>query len=165
MVANDLLEHWILTYSLPEQEVLSDNGPQFVGKVFTTTRKMRRLKHDKTLAYHPQTNGQTGRYNQMLVHRLRVFVNEHQRDWDTLIQPLTYAYNAQVHRKTGQKPFSLALTRTPGNPALYVDNDFPDTAPITTEEQQTNVFERTRQLIKLAVERTEAQQARYKDNF
>ena len=164
VVANALLEHWILPYGLPKH-VLSDNGPQFVGKVFTTIRTMLSLKHDKTLAYHPQTNGQTERYNQTLVHRLRVFVSEHQRDWDTLIQPLTYAYNAQVHRTTGQKPFSLALTRTPGNPALYVDNDCPDTAPTTAEEQKTNVFERTRQLIKLAAERTEAQQARYKNNF
>ena len=87
VVANALLEHWILPYGLPKH-VLSDNGPQLVGKVFTTIRTMIRLKHDKTLAYHPQTNGQTERYNQTLVHRLRVFFNEHQRDWDTLIQPL-----------------------------------------------------------------------------
>ena len=79
---------------------------------------MHRLKYEKTLAYHPQTNGQTERYNQKLLYRLRFFVNEHQRDWDKLIQPLTYAYNAQVHRTTGQKPISIALTRTPENPAL-----------------------------------------------
>ena len=93
VVANALLEHWILPYGVPKH-VLSDNGPQFVGKVFTTIRTMLRLKHDKTLAYRPHTNGQTERYNQTLVHRLRVFVNEHQRDWDTLIQPLKYTYNA-----------------------------------------------------------------------
>ena len=66
VVANALLEHWILPYGLPKH-VLSDNGPQFVGKVFTTIRTMLRLKHDKTLAYHPQTNGQTERYNETLV--------------------------------------------------------------------------------------------------
>ena len=87
------------------------------------------------------------------------------RDRDTLIQPLTYAYNAQVHRTTGQKPFSLVLTRTPGNPALYADNDYPDTTPTTAEEQKTNVFERTRQLIKLESERNESQQARHKNDF
>ena len=52
---------------------------------------MLRLKHDKTLAYHPQTNSQAEWYSQTLLHRRRFFVNEHQRDWDTPIQPLTYA--------------------------------------------------------------------------
>ena len=69
-----------------------------------------------------------------------------------------------MHRKTGQKLFSLSLTETPGKPALYVDNDCPDAAPSTKEKQQTNVFQRTRPLIKLATERTEAQKARYKEN-
>ena len=87
-------------------------------KIFTTIKTMIRLKQDKTLAYHSQTNGHTERYNQALLHRLRVFVNDHHRDWDTLIQPLMYAYNAQVHRTKDQKPFTLALTRNPGNPAL-----------------------------------------------
>ena len=136
-----------------------------MGNVFTTIRTMLRLKHDKTLDYHPHTNGQTERYNQKLVHRLRVFFNEHQRDWDTLIQPLTHAYNAQVHRKTWQKPFSPAFTLSAGNPALNVDKDFPETAPTTMEEQQKNFFERTRQFIKMAAVRTEEQQARHKENF
>ena len=117
MVANSLHEHWILPYGLP-RHVLSDKVPQFLEKVFTTIRKMLRLKHDKKLAYHPQTNGQTEQYNLKLVNRLRIFVKEHPRNWDTLIHPLTLAYNAQVHRTTVQKPFSIALTRTSGNPAL-----------------------------------------------
>ena len=83
-------------------------------KEFTTIRTMLRLKPGKTLSYHPQTNDQTERYNQMVVHRLRVFFHEHQRDWDTLIQPFTYAHNAKFQRKTGPKHFSLALTRTRG---------------------------------------------------
>ena len=56
VVAKALLEHCILPNGIPKH-VLSDNGPQFVGEVFTTIRKILRLKYDKTLAYIPQTNG------------------------------------------------------------------------------------------------------------
>ena len=91
------------------------------------------IKHRKTLAYNAQTNGQTERYNQTLVTRLCIFVNEHQKDWNRLIQPLTYAYNMQVHRPTGENPFSLALTRTPPTPILEDDWDFADTKPTTID--------------------------------
>lgn len=37
------------------------------------------------------------------------YVNEHQRDLDLLVQLLTYAYNTQVHRKTGTIPSCWGL--------------------------------------------------------
>lgn len=39
------------------------------------------------------------------------YVSEHQRDWDTRVQPLTYVYNSQTHRVTGISPFSIVLLR------------------------------------------------------
>ena len=71
------------------------------------------IKRLAITAHHAQTNGQKERYNQTLEKRLRYYVNEHQDNWDLHVQPLTYAYNAQVHRSTGTSPFSLILTRHP----------------------------------------------------
>ena len=123
-VADAFIEHWVIPYGLP-RKLLSDNGPQFVGKFFQAMCTLLGTKHLPTTAYHPQTNGQTERYNQTLVNRLRIFVSEHQNDWDRLIQPLTYAYNLQVNRTTGQPPFKLALTRQPPDTCLLYTSPSP----------------------------------------
>ena len=54
-------------------------------------------------AYHPQTNGQTERTNQVLEGYLRNFVNYDQNDWYQLLPLAEYAYNnskANAHKLT-----------------------------------------------------------------
>ena len=51
--------------------VLTDYGPQFVTKFFEAFCSMLGLKHYLTTAYHPQTNGQTERFNKTIAARLR----------------------------------------------------------------------------------------------
>ena len=98
-------------------------------------------KHLPTSAYHPQTNGQTERYNQTLVNRLRIFTAEHQNDWDRLIQPLTHAYNLHVNRTKGHPPFKLALTRQPPDTVFMDDGmDLNNVDQLSPEEAHLNVL-------------------------
>lgn len=62
------------------------------------------------MAYHPQTNGQSERFNNTIITRLRQRIAEHPRDWDLYGQWLTYAYNSQVSCSTNVLPFSLVLS-------------------------------------------------------
>ena len=120
-VAAAFLENWICPYGMPEY-LLTDNGPQFVARTFEFLTVMLGVVHVRTTAYHPQTNGQAERYNRTLVTRLVHYVSEHQNDWDQYVQPLTYAYNSQVHRTTGFTPFELVLNKAPKTPLdVYVD--------------------------------------------
>lgn len=111
-VAEQFVEQWIIPYGAPDY-LLSDNGPQFVAKFFEAICTCLTIKHLTTTAYHPETNGQVERFNRTLVTRIRHYVAEHQKDWDTFVPMLTYAYNTQVHASTGLVPFELVLTRTP----------------------------------------------------
>ena len=103
---------WVYAYGAPSY-VLTDNGPQFAAKFFEAVCTMIGNKHVFTTAYHPQTNGQVERFKKTLAARLRHYVAENQKDWDEFVQPLTYAYNIQVHRFTGTTPFDLVLSRHP----------------------------------------------------
>lgn len=160
-VANAFVENWVIPYGIPKF-VLSDNGPQFVAKFFEAICVLLGLKHLTTTAYHPQSNGQTERYNQTLATRLRIFTNQHEKNWDRLIQPLTYAYNAQVHRTTGETPFSLVLTRPPNDIILENEIVMPSTEPLTPQEARLQVMERSTELVQRAAVRTEQKQAKYK---
>jgi len=160
-VANAFIDNWVIPYGLPVS-MLTDNGPQFVAKFFEAVCLTLGLKHVTTTAYHPQTNGQTERYNQTLATRLRIFTGRHTTDWDRLIQPLTYAYNSQVHRTTNETPFSLVLTRPP--PDIITREDFPrpDENDMNPEEARLKVMKRKQTLVEKAAARSKDQQAKYK---
>ena len=113
-VARTFFNDWVGPYG-PPSFLLTDNGPQFVAKFFAAICLLLGVKQHTITAYHPQTNGQVERYNKTLVSRLRHYVADHQRNWDEFVQPLTYAYNIQVHKSTGTSPFSLVLSRQPSS--------------------------------------------------
>lgn len=65
--------------------LLTDNGPQFLAKLFETLCLDLKVKHVTTAAYHPQTSAQVERYNKALVARLLHYIADHQNDWDEYV--------------------------------------------------------------------------------
>lgn len=74
------------------------------------------VKHSTTAACHPQTNGQIEWYSRTIVTRLRPYGAENQKIENTYVQPLTYAYNVQVHNFINTNPFRFVLSRRPPGP-------------------------------------------------
>ena len=64
------------SYGLPE-EVVSDNGPQFVSHDFKNVMKMNGIKHTLTPPHHPASNGAAERSVQILKQALRKQVASH----------------------------------------------------------------------------------------
>ena len=64
------------SYGLPE-EVVSDNGPQFVSHDFTNFMNMNGIKHTLIPPYHPASNGAAERSVQILKQELRKQVASH----------------------------------------------------------------------------------------
>ena len=56
-------------------------------------------------AFHPQTDGQTERINQVIKGYLRTFVDKEQSYWCDLLPMAEYAYNNSTTMATGQTPF------------------------------------------------------------
>lgn len=73
MIATDAaqmyVDHWVILYGIPEQ-LLMNNGSQFVGKFFNAACVLMGKKLKTTAAYHLLTNGQTERYNKTIIKRL-----------------------------------------------------------------------------------------------
>jgi len=56
-------------------------------------------------AFHPQTDGQTARLNQMIEAYLQAFVSREQDNWVSLLPIAEFAYNNSVTMENGMSPF------------------------------------------------------------
>jgi len=96
-----LREVWKL-HGLPT-EIISDMDAKFSGEFWESLCKVLGVKRRMSTAYHPQTDGQTERTNQVLAGYLRTFVNHDQNDWYQLLPLAEHAYNdsaTNAHKMT-----------------------------------------------------------------
>ena len=82
-------EVWRL-HGLPS-EIISDMDAKFSGEFWESLCKSLGIKQGMSTAYHPQTDGQTERTNQVLEGYLRNFVNYDQNDRYQLLPLAEYA--------------------------------------------------------------------------
>jgi hypothetical protein len=73
--------------------IVSDCGPQFVSKFWEELHKSLDTKLLHSLAYHPQTSGQTKRVNQILEDMLKACVLEFPQKWDEFLPLAGFSYN------------------------------------------------------------------------
>eukprot|EP00253_Pinus_taeda_P032280 PITA_32280 len=55
--------------------------------------------------YHPETDGQTERVNQVLEEMLRMYVMDQQSHWEKYLSLVEFAYNNSYHSSIGMPPF------------------------------------------------------------
>jgi hypothetical protein len=100
---------------IPE-EVLTDQGRQFVGEVMREVSRLLSIRQLTTTPYHPQTNGLCERFNGVLKQMLRRMCDERPQDWDRYIAPLLFAYREVPQASLGFSPFELLYGRTVRGP-------------------------------------------------
>jgi hypothetical protein len=93
--------------------VLSDRGSQFTAGFTHELYKLSGIKLATSMAYHPQTDGQTERVNQELEGYLHIFTSRRQDDWDDLLPLGEFSHNNNVHSSTQQTPFMVDTGRHP----------------------------------------------------
>ena len=85
--------------------------------------------------FHPQTDGQTERQNQVLEHYLRMFVNYQQDDWVSLLPIAEFAYNNSTHASTRLTPFYSLMGYHPRSP-FEVGDEIPPTNEAVGERME-----------------------------
>ncbi|MCO5550689.1 hypothetical protein L7F22_004179 [Adiantum nelumboides] len=71
-------------------------------------------------AYHPQTDGQTERVNQILEEMLRHYIQNRLASWEEYLPLVEFAYNNAPHLVTSMTPFQAAYGHTPLVPTNFV---------------------------------------------
>jgi transposase InsO family protein len=75
------------------KKILSDRGTQFTSKFWERLQDLMDDKLNFSSAYHPQTDGQTERVNQVLEDMLRACALQYGRSWDKSLPYAEFLYN------------------------------------------------------------------------
>ena len=97
-------KHIVAYHGLPTQ-IITDRDKLVVSKFWQSLMDLMGVQHKLSTAYHPQTDGQTERLNQMLEQYLRNYVNYQQDNWVELLPVAQLAYNTAKNATTGCTPF------------------------------------------------------------
>jgi len=75
--------------------------------------KMLGIKSKLSMAFYPQTDGQTERVNQELEQYLRMFINHRQEQWPEWLGTAEFAYNNKAYSSTRTLPFKANYRQDP----------------------------------------------------
>lgn len=87
---------------VPEQ-IFSDNGSQFISKLFEDCLTKHGITHLKSPFYTPQANA-AERVNRSVVAAVRAYIKKHS-DWDETLHLITAALRSGHHQAIGTSPY------------------------------------------------------------
>jgi len=99
-------------HGLPES-IISDRRPQFTAGVMRELNTILEIDSKLSMAFHPQTDGQTEQMNQELEQYLRMFIDHHQEQWPEWLETTEFAYNNKLQTSTKVLPFKANSGQDP----------------------------------------------------
>jgi transposase InsO family protein len=91
-------------HGFPE-DVVSDRDATFTSQHFTNLYDYLAITRSMSTAYHPQSDGQMERMNQVIEAYVRSYCNFEKNDWADMLPMAEYAYNNSKHSTTKISPF------------------------------------------------------------
>ena len=70
-------------------------------------------------SFHPQTNGQTERVNQVLKDLLRTYVKDHPSKWEDYLHLVEFSYNNNYQASARFSPFKILYGRKSNTPISW----------------------------------------------
>ena len=157
VLARRFIKH-VFAYHGAPRSIVSDRGSTFIARFTQAVCKVLGMEQSFSMAYHPQTDGQTERTNQTLEQYLRIYCNYAQNDWVSLLPVASFAYNNGKSTSTGQSPFYANYGY---HPKLAIDLEEADRVPTAQDCLQN--LKKAHETAKKRLEEARRTQAKYYD--
>jgi transposase InsO family protein len=96
----------VYLHGLPKK-IVSNRGTQFTSKFWERLHETFDTQLHFSSAYHPQTDGQTERVNQILEDMLRACALQYRRSWDKCLSYAEFFYNNCYQESLKMAPFEM----------------------------------------------------------
>jgi hypothetical protein len=101
------------------KKIVSDRGTQFTSKFWERLHETLDTQLHFSSAYHPQTDGQTERVNQVLEEMLRACALKYRRSWDKSLPYAEFSYNNSYQESLKMAPFEMLYGRRCQTPLFW----------------------------------------------
>ncbi|XP_071845114.1 uncharacterized protein [Apostichopus japonicus] len=91
------------------KSVQSDQGSNFMSRVFQQAMYQLNIRQVTSSAYHPQSQGALERFHQTLKSMIRTYCFENVKDWDEGVHFLMFAARESIQESLGFSPFELVF--------------------------------------------------------
>jgi transposase InsO family protein len=93
------------------KKIVSNRGTQITSKFWERLHETLDTQLRFSSAYHPQTDGQTERVNQILEDMLRACTLQYGRSWDNSLSYIEFSYNNGYQESLKMAPFEMLYGR------------------------------------------------------
>jgi hypothetical protein len=104
------IDQIIRLHGIP-RTIVSDRGAPFVARFWEQLQESLGTHVIRSSAYHPQTDGQTEKVNQILEDMLRACVLHYGKDWDKCLSLAEFSYNNSYQSSLQMAPFEALYGR------------------------------------------------------
>uniref|UniRef100_A0A3B3Q649 Gypsy retrotransposon integrase-like protein 1 n=1 Tax=Paramormyrops kingsleyae TaxID=1676925 RepID=A0A3B3Q649_9TELE len=111
------------TFGLPKY-IQSDQGSNFMSRIFSKVIKQLSIQHQVSSAYHPESQGALERFHQTLKTMLRTYCSAQGKDWDEGIPLLLFAIRDTVQESLGFSPAELVFGHSVRGPLKVLQEQF-----------------------------------------
>jgi hypothetical protein len=101
------------------KKIVSDRGTQFTSKFWEKLHESMDTKLNFSLAYHPETDGQTERVNQILEDMLRACALKDNQSWGKCLPYAVFSYNNSYQESIKMAPFEFLYGRKCRTPLFW----------------------------------------------
>ena len=109
----------IICYHGVPKKIVSDRGTHFTSHFWQQLHESLDTRLNFSSAYHPQTDGQTERTNQILEDMLRACALKYGRSWDKSLPYIEFFYNNSYQASLKMAPFEALYRRRCRTPLFW----------------------------------------------
>jgi transposase InsO family protein len=101
------------------KKIVSNRGAQFTLRFWERLYETLDTQLRFSSAYHPQTEGQTKRVDQILEDMLRAYALQYGRSWDKSLSYVKFSYNNSYQKSLKMAPFEMLYERRCRSPLFW----------------------------------------------
>ena len=147
--ARVLYNEYFSVFSFPRR-LMSDQAPEFSGKVIAALCDLLGVAKICTSPYHPQSNGAVERAHQTLRRMIGKLDPEKRRKWKSHLGSVLIAYNATRSLVTGYLPYFLMFGRRPRLPIDLFPTAMRQGSTRTIDDYVLSLYERLKEALPIA---------------